>query len=106
MSVAIRNWSPTITWKTKAYRHSYTAVNLIKNRLASTGFQNDGVLATVITMAFGASLEGDDLAWNVHINGLANMIKERRLKSDSIPPGWLTGLIIQYVPSFLLCERF
>jgi hypothetical protein len=48
-------------------------------------------------MAFGASLENDDLAWNIHINGLAHIIEERKSQGTEALPSWLTGLVVQSV---------
>lgn len=57
----------------------------------------DGVLGAVTTMAFGASLENDDVAWNVHIDGLAQILKERQSRGTTPPPSWLTDLVVQSV---------
>ncbi|KAJ5198209.1 uncharacterized protein N7498_007326 [Penicillium cinerascens] len=94
MAIAVRLWSPDDCWQMESYQHSCTAINLIKRRIASTMTSTDGVLGAVTTMAFGASLENDDVAWNVHIDGLAQILKERQSRSTTPPPSWLTGLVV------------
>ncbi|KGO69002.1 Protein of unknown function DUF3468 [Penicillium italicum] len=95
LAVAVRHWSPDNAWQLKAYRHSYAAVHLIKQRIMSAGTRTDGVLGAVTTLAFGATLEQDDVAWNVHVVGLAHMIKDRKSRTMSPPPSWITDLIVQ-----------
>ncbi|KAJ5827157.1 Polyketide synthase enoylreductase [Penicillium robsamsonii] len=97
MAVAVRHWSPDDAWQLKAYRHSYAAVHLIKHRIMSTGAQKEGVLGAVIVLAFGATLERDDMAWNIHIIGLAHMIKDRKSRAMNAPPPWMIDLIVQLV---------
>ncbi|KAJ5417071.1 uncharacterized protein N7487_000621 [Penicillium crustosum] len=95
LAVAVRHWSPDNAWQLKACRHSYAAVHLIKQRITSTGTRTDGVLGAVTTLAFGATLEQDDVAWNVHIIGLAHMIKDRKYRAMTPPPSWMTDLVVQ-----------
>ncbi|KAJ5436503.1 Protein of unknown function DUF3468 [Penicillium cf. griseofulvum] len=97
LAVAARHWSPDNGWQLKAYRHSYAAVHLVKQRIMSTGTRTDGVLGAVTTLAFGATLEQDDVAWNIHIIGLAHMIKDRKSRAMNPPPSWMTDLIVQLV---------
>ncbi|KAJ5382825.1 hypothetical protein N7517_000736 [Penicillium concentricum] len=85
MAVAVRHWSPDDAWQLKAYRHSYSAVHFIKQRIMSTGARTEGVLGAVIVLAFGASLERDDVVWNIHIIGLAHMIKDRKSRANPPP---------------------
>lgn len=97
LAVAVRHWSPDKAWQLNAYRHSYAAVHLIKQRITPKGTQTDGVLGAVTTLAFGATLEQDDVAWNVHIIGLAHMIKDRKSCAITPPPSWMTDLVVQSV---------
>ncbi|KAL2812335.1 hypothetical protein BDW59DRAFT_167841 [Aspergillus cavernicola] len=95
MAVAVRQWSPDNSWQSKADYHSYIAVNLIKQRITSTTTRTDGVLGAVITMAFGAALAQDDYAWNVHIDGLAHIIKDRESRNPHTMPTWFLDLVVQ-----------
>ncbi|KAJ5297032.1 uncharacterized protein N7443_007925 [Penicillium atrosanguineum] len=94
MAIAVRLWSPDDSWQIESYRHSHTAINLIKRRLESAATSTDGVLGAVATMAFGASLENDDISWNIHIDGLAQILKERQSRSTDPPPPWLSDLVV------------
>ncbi|KAJ5494209.1 Polyketide synthase enoylreductase [Penicillium fimorum] len=87
--------SPDDAWQLKAYRHSYAAVHLIKHRLMSTGSRTEGILGAVIVLAFGATLERDDVVWNIHIIGLAHMLKDRKSRAMNAPPPWMIDLIVQ-----------
>ncbi|KAF9892985.1 hypothetical protein FE257_012396 [Aspergillus nanangensis] len=98
LAVAVRYWSPEGAWQLKASRHSYTAVHLLQERIMATGARTDGVLGAVLTMAFGATLEQDSVAWEIHIDGLAHMIEERKSPAAvHPPPSWLIDLIVQSV---------
>ncbi|KAL2860971.1 uncharacterized protein BJX67DRAFT_317822 [Aspergillus lucknowensis] len=95
MAVALQHWSPSNSWQRKADYHLYKAVSLTKQRIASAASRSDGVLGAVVTMAFGASLENNQLAWNVHIDGLAHIIKERESRVPNSLPSWFIDLIVQ-----------
>lgn len=105
MAVAVQQWSPDNSWQSKADHHSYKAVNLIKQRITSTRTRTDGVLGAVITMAFGASLAHDELAWNIHIDGLAHIIQDRESRNLHTVPSWFIDLIVQSVHSWSLDQR-
>ncbi|KAL4793762.1 hypothetical protein BDV19DRAFT_390962 [Aspergillus venezuelensis] len=94
--VAISQWSPESSWQTKADEHSCTAVTLIKQRITSTiASQPDGILGAVMTMAFGAALARDAVVWGIHVEGLAQIIREREKKSPLGLPPWLFDLIVE-----------
>ncbi|KAL4899844.1 hypothetical protein BDW74DRAFT_106631 [Aspergillus multicolor] len=95
LAVAVRQWSPDNTWQSKADYHSYTAVRLIKQRIASVTTPSDGVLGAVITMALGASLGHDEAAWRIHMDGLAHIVEERVARDPQSLPSWFVDLIIQ-----------
>ncbi|KAL4994645.1 hypothetical protein BDV10DRAFT_197365 [Aspergillus recurvatus] len=95
LAVAVRQWSPDNSWQSKADYHSYTAVRLIKQRITSIETPSDGVLGAVITMALGASLAHDDIAWKIHMGGLAHIVKERVSRDPRSLPTWLIDLVVQ-----------
>ncbi|RDW76864.1 uncharacterized protein DSM5745_06856 [Aspergillus mulundensis] len=95
LAVAVRQWSPDNTWQSKADYHSYTAVRLIKQRITSITTPSDGVLGAVITMALGASLGHDEIAWKIHMDGLAHIVQERVARDPQSLPSWFVDLIIQ-----------
>jgi hypothetical protein len=81
MAIGTRLWSPRLSWQRRAGTHQS---------------QTEAMLAAVSTMAFAERLANDDLAWNVHIDGLAQMIKERHSQGMSLP-WWLHDIIVLYV---------
>ncbi|KAL4757818.1 uncharacterized protein BDW70DRAFT_153045 [Aspergillus foveolatus] len=95
LAVAVRQWSPDNSCQSKADYHSYTAVRLIKQRITSIATPSDGVLGAVITMALGASLVNDDIAWKIHMDGLAHIVNERVSRGLHSLPAWFIDLIIQ-----------
>lgn len=97
MAVAVRHWSPEYSWQSQADHHSYIAVNLLKQRIASITTRPDAVLGAVITMVFGAALACDDIAWKIHIEGLVQIINDRESRDPLGLPSWLIDLIVQCV---------
>ncbi|KAL4973656.1 hypothetical protein BDW66DRAFT_100158 [Aspergillus desertorum] len=95
LAVAVRQWSPDSSWQSKADYRSYTAIRLIKQRIKSIATPSDGVLGAVITMALGASLVHDDIAWKIHMDGLAHIVRERASRDPHSLPAWLIDLIVQ-----------
>ncbi|KAL4777230.1 hypothetical protein BDW60DRAFT_202141 [Aspergillus nidulans var. acristatus] len=95
LAVAVRQWSPDNSWQSKADYHSYAAVRLIKQRITSIATPSDGVLGAVITMALGASLVHDDIAWKIHMDGLAHIVSERVSRGPHSLPSWFIDLIVQ-----------
>ncbi|BCS26786.1 uncharacterized protein APUU_51497A [Aspergillus puulaauensis] len=95
MAVAVRHWSPEYSWQSQADHHSYIAVNLLKERIASISTRPNAVLGAVITMVFGAALACDDIAWKIHIEGLVQIINDRESRDPLGLPSWLIDLIVQ-----------
>ncbi|KAK7757577.1 hypothetical protein SLS62_000592 [Diatrype stigma] len=93
-SVAIgeKNWSPNVASKRRAEVHLSIAVNTVIQRIQSRQAQTDGVLAAVITLAFGERLARNDTAWNIHIDGLAQIIRERYAQGIFDMPLWFLDL--------------
>lgn len=53
----------------------------------------DGGLGAALTMAFGERLAQNDIGWNVHVSGVAQMIRERRSRGIAQEPSWFFGLM-------------
>lgn len=85
-----------------AETHSIRAVNMLLQRIKTGQAHMDAVLAVVMTMAFGERLARNDAAWNVHIDGLTQLVKERYAQGVPNLPSWFIGLLISFVKSFLL----
>lgn len=97
-SVAIgeKNWSPNVASKRRAEVHFSIAVNTVIQRIQSRQAQTDGVLAAVITLAFGERLARNDAAWKIHIDGLAQIIRERHAQGIYAMPLWFLDLQVLY----------
>jgi hypothetical protein len=104
MAIGTRLWSPRPSWQRRAGTHQSKALNFTIQRIGSKRPQTEAMLATVSTMAFAERLANDDLAWNVHIDGLAQMIRERHCQGMSLP-WWLHDIIILYVCRWKLNEQ-
>lgn len=94
MAIGIRHWSPDVSYQQLAEFHSSRAANIIIQRLESAQAPTDADLLAVFTMAFGARLMHDDLAWNIHIDGLAQMIRERHSRGEPDLPSWFCDLCV------------
>ncbi|PWI69339.1 hypothetical protein PCL_00986 [Purpureocillium lilacinum] len=75
--------------------HAYRAVNLVNKRLnARPPDLGDGVIAAVFTLAYSESLVPDEPARNVHLAGLAQMIKVRRSLDQKAMAPWFTQFLL------------
>ncbi|PWY94396.1 hypothetical protein BO94DRAFT_581790 [Aspergillus sclerotioniger CBS 115572] len=97
LAVAVRQWSPGSTWQLQADNHSYTAVKLVKQLITSTRPKTDGVLGAVVSMAIGAALTQDQVVWNIHINGLVDIVKSRQFQALPVVPSWFIDFLVQLV---------
>lgn len=103
MAICERHWYPDTLYKWRSEIHRNAAFNIVIERIQSRQAQTDGVLGAVLTMAFGERLVGNDLAWNVHIDGLAQIIKDRHSRGIFVLPPWFSSLLVLSVsPS---CSR-
>ncbi|KAF7559276.1 hypothetical protein G7046_g4879 [Stylonectria norvegica] len=68
---------------------------MINSRLDDTSSRlSDGVLSAVFTLAFSERLLKNELAWNAHLEGLAQMVALRRAQSENPIPQWFGDLIL------------
>ncbi|KAI9825940.1 MAG: hypothetical protein M1819_000459 [Sarea resinae] len=87
MAIGIRHWSPDASCQEKAVAHSCKAANLIVQHITSETAHTGAVLGAVLSMAIGERLMHNDLLWNIHVDGLANLITERRSQGEfDVPP--------------------
>lgn len=94
MAIGIRYWSPDVLYQQRAEAHSSKAVNIIIQRIESGHGHTDAVLGAVLSIAFGERLKHNDFAWNIHIDGLVQLVKDRRCQGVSELPFWLCDLLI------------
>lgn len=101
MAIGEKYWSPNVASKRRAEVHSNLAVNTVIQRIQSRQAQTDGVLGAVMTMAFGERLARNDVGWNVHIDGVAQIIKERHARGIfDLPPWFLDLQILSVIPFY------
>ncbi|KAF4455738.1 hypothetical protein F53441_1937 [Fusarium austroafricanum] len=70
------------------------AIQLINQRLGTPLGLTDGVLSAVFTLTFAELLESDLGARDIHIQGLAQMIKVRRSSGNTAIPSWFGDFIL------------
>jgi hypothetical protein len=93
MAVGTRHWSPQQAWQLQANACSSKALTSIIQRISWRQTYSDGFLAAVLTMAFGARLGGADPAWDVHVDGLVQILGDRRVRGIR-EPGWFCDVLI------------
>ncbi|RSL80294.1 hypothetical protein CEP51_006671 [Fusarium floridanum] len=72
----------------------YMAISMINKRLNTAAGLSDGMLGAVFTLAFAERLASDERALDVHIQGLAQMIRLRRAAGITQVPSWFSDFII------------
>ncbi|KAG9495178.1 hypothetical protein J7337_013413 [Fusarium musae] len=96
MAIAIRH-SPRLQ-RTQGIREASVrkgrAIKMINERLDTPLGLTDGVLSAVFTLTFAELLESDAEARDVHIQGLAQMIKVRRSLGNTDIPSWFGDFIL------------
>ncbi|KAF5602778.1 hypothetical protein FPCIR_1741 [Fusarium pseudocircinatum] len=96
MAIAIRH-SPRLQRTQGVHESSVRkgrAIKMINERLDTPLGLTDGVLSAVFTLTFAELLESDVEARDVHIQGLAQMIKVRRSLGNTDIPSWFGDFIL------------
>ncbi|OBR03188.1 hypothetical protein CH63R_12315 [Colletotrichum higginsianum IMI 349063] len=93
LSVGIGHWSPEPIWRRDSGIHLHRAVSSMIERIGTGRGFTDGGLGAALTMAFGERLAQNDIGWNVHVSGVAQMIRERRSRGIAQEPSWFFGLM-------------
>jgi hypothetical protein len=106
MAIGIRNWCNGISFQSMAEVHSSRASSIMIHRIQNGTPYTDAMLATVFTMAFGERLRHDDVAWSIHVYGLAQLIGERYSQGVHHLPPWFLDLLVLYaIPCYFPCHR-
>jgi hypothetical protein len=99
MAIGIRYWSPNVSYQKKSVAHSSKAANIIIQRIKSETAHTGAVIGAVLSMAIGERLMHNDLIWNIHVDGLANLSTERRSQGEcDLPPVLCDFLILCVYP--------
>lgn len=77
-----------------AEAYSQYATNLLIQRIQAGVAKADNISPIVLTMTVSARLMGNDSLWNMHINGLVAIIKERRQQNKLELLPWLCDVLI------------
>lgn len=103
MAIGLRHWSLDPSTQEKSLSHSCKAANIVVQRINTETAHTGGVLEAVLSMAIGERLVHNDRIWNIHIDGLANLITERRSQGASDLPLVVSNFLILFVCP-LSCE--
>ncbi|KAI0487788.1 hypothetical protein F4859DRAFT_466185 [Xylaria cf. heliscus] len=95
MAIGLRNWSPDKNNQQIACDFSSKATESIIQRIRSGRVTTDAVLAAVLTMAFGERLVHNNQAWNIHMDGAAQLVYERISQGLPALSPWLEDLFIK-----------
>ena len=96
VGVNMRHWSPDPAYQKRAEDHSSRAVSIIIDHIRSGTAHQDGVLGAVATMALSESLNRNESSWIMHLDGLAQVLEERKAKGVLDMPEWFIGFMIMY----------
>jgi len=94
LAIGMIHWSPAASDRERAVAHSSRASNVLVQRIKSGKAHTTAVMAAVMSMAIGARLAQEEVAWNIHIDGLASIIAERRAQGAMDSPGLLCDFLI------------
>ncbi|KAI0190853.1 hypothetical protein F4808DRAFT_444272 [Astrocystis sublimbata] len=97
MAVGLRHWSPRNDCQQIANEYSSKATETIIRRIGSGRATTDAMIAAVLTMAFGERLLSNDVAWNIHIDGAVQLVKERASRGTAALPPWVEDMLIKDV---------
>ncbi|CAG9981231.1 unnamed protein product [Clonostachys byssicola] len=85
-----------------AEAYSQYATNLLIQRIQAGVAKADNISPIVLTMTVSARLMGNDSLWNMHINGLVAIIKERRQQNKLELLPWLCDVLILDAVNYIL----
>lgn len=105
MALYEQTLSPYALYKGRAEYHLNTAFSIVIQRIESKRAQTDGVLGAVATMALGERLSGNETAWNIHVDGVAQIIRDRHARGIFGLPPWFIDLLILFVSPCTLTRR-
>ncbi|KPM41358.1 hypothetical protein AK830_g5175 [Neonectria ditissima] len=97
MAVGMRHWPGKTRGAASvcADVHMLRAVSAINRRLdAAAAGLTDGILAAVFTLALSERLINNETAWNIHVNGLSQMVKLRQSNGNNALPPWFSNFLI------------
>ncbi|SPO01885.1 uncharacterized protein DNG_04558 [Cephalotrichum gorgonifer] len=94
LAVTTEHWLSDALCKQRAGVHSSRAANILVQRIKSREALTDAVLMAVLTLAFRERLADNDVVWGIHIDGIADLLRERYSQGVRTLPPWVTGLVV------------
>ncbi|CAH0055669.1 unnamed protein product [Clonostachys solani] len=96
MYVALEHWPSGACWtqKRQACVHLGKALAMVNSRLSSGQGLSDGVIGAVFVLTFGERLSKNEATLEIHLNGLSQMINQRREKGLYQIPSWFLDLLL------------
>ena len=101
IALGLGYWSQDASCQEKALMHSCKATHVVIQRIQSETAHTGAVIGAVLSMAIGERLVHNDITWNIHIGGLANLIIKRRSRGICDLPEVLYNFLILFVTLFL-----
>jgi hypothetical protein len=102
LAIGLRQWSLDVTYQAKAAALSCRAINTLVERIKSGAAHSDAGVVAVVSMAIEERLMHNEATWHVHVDGLANLIDQRRLQGESHAPSMLCDFLLASVLAFLV----
>ena len=96
VAIGMRHWSPDPSVQHKAIVHSSKAAGALIRRIGSRTAHMGPVLFAVLSMCIGERVTNDGPVWNIHVDGLADIIEERRSQGECDVPAILRSFLITY----------
>lgn len=97
LAVGVRHWTPGPSWEQCAQLHSSRALQGMVRHICSGRAHTDAAFVTAVTMAFGERLAHNEAAMELHIDGIVQLISERRSRGISPVPSLFVNLLIWFV---------
>jgi len=96
IAIGMRHWSPDPSVQRKAVVHSSKAASALIRHLGSRTAHMDPVLFAVLSMCIGERVTNNGPVWNIHVDGLADIITERRSQGERDVPAMLRSFLVMY----------
>ncbi|ETS79389.1 hypothetical protein PFICI_09242 [Pestalotiopsis fici W106-1] len=94
VAIELRHLAPDEECQKIADQCWSSATSILIRHISSGTVYTDAIIGTVVTMAFGERLVHNEEAWNIHMDGLTQMVNHRYEHGERRLPSWLYDLVI------------
>ena len=101
MSAGVRYWSPGVEYQEKAAAHAARATQIVIQRIRSGAANTAAIIGAVLSMAMEECMKQNDHAWNIHVDGLAEILTKMHSEGVRALPPHLCKLLMMYVKIYL-----